>query len=145
MSQKTQFHVGVIITLYNDNGEILMAKRAPQKTHAPNTWENISGAVEAGEQPIEALKRELAEELGGSVKYKIGPVYNTFQTTLQNGRNIIGISFLCEYLGGQIKLNPEHTDYCWISLPEAINLTKTQGLKDEFKNLLELHPKIFEK
>ena len=140
---KATFHVGVIISLYNSKGQILLAKRAPFKTHAANVWENISGGVEAKEQPIEALDREMCEELGESVKYRVEDIYNTFQTILQNDRNIIGICFLCEYLGGEINLNEEHTEYKWVSLDEAIQLTDTLGLKEEFKLLKEKYPKIF--
>lgn len=142
-SQKALFHVGVVITLYNDKGQILLAKRAPFKTHAPNVWENISGAVEEGEQPVEALQREIREELGEFVQYKIGDVYNTFYTKLQNGRDLIGISFLCHYLGGEISLNREHTEYKWVTLGEAIELTKTEGLKKEFASLKSSYPNIF--
>lgn len=140
---KATFHVGVVITLYNQEGQILLAKRAPFKTHAAGVWENISGAVESGEQPIETLKRELAEELGQKVKYEIGPVYNTFYAKLDNGRDIIGISYLCRYLGGEIELNQEHTSYRWVSLVEATKLTATPGLKAEFAGLGLKYPEIF--
>lgn len=141
--EKTTFHVGVIITLYNDEGKILLAKRAPFKTHAANVWENISGAVEAGEQPLEALERETREELGPDVRYQVQQVYNTFQTVLQNGREIIGISYLCKYLGGEITLNEEHTEYRWVTIEEAIDLTDTLGLKQEFTDLAQNYPHLF--
>ena len=140
---KPTFHVGVIITLYNDQGQILLAKRSLFKTHAPGVWENLSGAIEMGEQPVEALKRELAEEIGAKVKYQVGPVYNTFYGKLQNDRHFIGISFLCHYLSGNITLNQEHTDYQWVSLDQAIHLTTTPGLKQEFKNLKSSHHHLF--
>lgn len=141
--QKTTFHVGVIISLFDNKGRILLAKRSPVKTHAAEVWENISGAIEAGEQPLDALKREMAEELGDDIKYEIGQIYNTFQTKLENGREIIGISYLCKFLSGDIKLNEEHTEYKWASLDEAIEMTETSGLKEEFAGLKRKYPDIF--
>lgn len=142
--KKATFHVGVVVTLYNKKGEVLMAKRAPFKSHAANAWENISGAVEHGEQPEEALKREVAEELGENVRFEIEGVYNTFQAKLENGRDLVGISFLCRFLGGEVELNEEHTEYRWVKLDAAIKLTKTKGLKEEFKYLKYRYPKIFD-
>lgn len=143
VKKKATFHVGVVISLYNSKGEILLAKRSPFKTHAAGVWENISGAVEAREQPVEALLREVAEELGEEVEIQIGPIYNTFQTRLENGRDIIGISYLCKYLRGEIKLNHEHTEYQWVRLEDAIDITQTKGLKDEFRLLKEKYEHIF--
>lgn len=138
-----RFFVGVICALYNNQGKILMAKRSLTKSHAAGVWEPISGGVEAGEQPIEALKRELREELGSQIQYEIGPIYNTFQTRLDNGKDIVGISFLCQFLGGEIQLNHEHSEFRWMSIDEAIELTTTQGLKDEFSILKSNYPNLF--
>jgi 8-oxo-dGTP pyrophosphatase MutT (NUDIX family)/NTP pyrophosphatase (non-canonical NTP hydrolase) len=130
LKTKAQFELAIVISLLNQQDQILMAKRAPFKTHAANVWENISGAVEAGESPLDTLKREIKEELG-AINYQIIEPYNTFKTRLDNGREIIGISYLCRYLDGEITLNPEHTEYKWVNLDEAIGLTVTPGLKQE--------------
>ncbi|WP_051906550.1 Nudix family hydrolase [Methylomarinum vadi] len=52
--------VGVIV---DDVGRILIAKR-PDHLHLGGLWEFPGGKVEAGESVNEALRRELAEELG---------------------------------------------------------------------------------
>ncbi|MEO5573395.1 MAG: Nudix family hydrolase [Gammaproteobacteria bacterium] len=49
--------------IFNDRGEILLALR-PAHAHQGNLWEFPGGKVEAGEEILTALKRELREELG---------------------------------------------------------------------------------
>jgi len=53
----------VAAVIYNDAGEILIAKR-PTDKHQGGKWEFPGGKVEAGESSAAALQRELEEELG---------------------------------------------------------------------------------
>ncbi len=50
-------NVGIIVA--NDSGKVLWARRAGE-----NAWQFPQGGVEAEETPLEALYRELAEEVG---------------------------------------------------------------------------------
>ena len=52
--------VGVI---FNDNQEILIAKRSKDQ-HQGNKWEFPGGKIEDNETSLEALSREISEELG---------------------------------------------------------------------------------
>ena len=47
----------------HDNGSVLLAERPAGKPWS-GYWEFPGGKVEANETPLEALKRELKEELG---------------------------------------------------------------------------------
>ena len=53
--------------LVDADGRILIAERPPGK-HMAGLWEFPGGKVEAGERPEDTLIRELAEELGITVK-----------------------------------------------------------------------------
>lgn len=49
--------------LVNDDGDVLMARRPPGRI-AAGYWEFPGGKIEPGEAPLDALARELFEELG---------------------------------------------------------------------------------
>jgi 8-oxo-dGTP diphosphatase len=53
----------VAVALVDVDGRVLLAQRPPGKSMA-GLWEFPGGKVHAGENPEEALIRELAEELG---------------------------------------------------------------------------------
>ena len=54
----------VHIWIVNDNNELLLQKRSPYKTTFPNLWAvSVSGHVMAGETSIQAVIREVKEEL----------------------------------------------------------------------------------
>ena len=58
------YHLVVNIWVVNSNGELLVTLRAPEKEQYPNLWENQGGSAQAGEESLDAAKRELFEETG---------------------------------------------------------------------------------
>jgi 8-oxo-dGTP diphosphatase len=62
----TAIHV-VAGALFDTQGRVLIAQRPPGK-HMAGGWEFPGGKLDAGEQPFNALVRELHEELGVTVR-----------------------------------------------------------------------------
>jgi mutator protein MutT len=56
-----RFTVTAGALIFNDAGEVLLLKH---RFRAGSGWGLPGGFLEAGEQPLEALKRELREEIG---------------------------------------------------------------------------------
>lgn len=61
-----QKKIPVVCGIIEHNGRILAAKRNSSQTNA-GLWEFPGGKVNDGELPSDALKREIAEELGISI------------------------------------------------------------------------------
>ncbi len=78
-------------------GQFLIAKRAPGGAYG-GCWEFPGGKVELGETPQDALKRELAEELG--IVVEIGDVQSVAFDENED-RELILMVFLCEHVSGE--------------------------------------------
>ena len=61
--QHTEVAVGI---LFRDDGAMLLSTRPPGKPYA-GYWEFPGGKLEAGETVVQALRRELVEELGVTI------------------------------------------------------------------------------
>ena len=61
--QAPQHHDVVAAVLVRD-GRVLLCHRHPDRRWYPNVWDVPGGHIDHGESPIDALVRELREELG---------------------------------------------------------------------------------
>lgn len=72
-------YVGVDVILLDDQGRILLMKRAKRERSFPDTWGLVAGFVERNETAEEACRREAREEIGveiGAVRFT-GRIYST--------------------------------------------------------------------
>ena len=76
-------------------GKILIAQRPEGKISA-GLWEFPGGNIEAGEGPVEALRRELAEELGIIVS-DVDPI------SFANDAQLVLLLFACTVWEGELE------------------------------------------
>ena len=72
------YHLVVLVLLQNDNGELLITRRAPTKGY-PNMWEVTGGSALAGDDSLHAALREMREETGIELDPACGRVVATEQ------------------------------------------------------------------
>ena len=72
------------------------------------------GRVEADEDLVNSLYREISEETG--LKVEILDPFAQWSFMKNPGFLISGITYYCKYLAGTVELSPEHSEYNWISL-----------------------------
>ena len=90
------------------------------------------GRAEEGEEEIpieEILKREIEEEIGKNVKYKIGKLI--FQHYRRVNKPYVLVSvYEGEYLSGDIELSSEHLGYEWIN-PKTYHFKKEEFFSEK--------------
>ena len=109
-----------------EEGKILMTRRLAD-AHLANSWEFPGGKVELGEDPIEALHRELEEELAVQVDrvsiFSVGHhVYDvTKSPESPRGKDVILLVYEC-YLSEGEPQKIGVSDYAWLSPAEVCQL-----------------------
>ncbi|HVN74695.1 MAG TPA: (deoxy)nucleoside triphosphate pyrophosphohydrolase [Thermoanaerobaculaceae bacterium] len=86
----------VAAVVQRGDGRFLLARRLPG-SHLGGLWEFPGGAVEPGETPEEALRRELVEELGVAITVE-GPM--TFAFHRDDERDVLLLFHRCAIAAG---------------------------------------------
>lgn len=147
MEKNANFQVSLKVILKNKKGEILCLKIADRYLMA-GFYDMPGGRISENEirEPYEKIiKRELEEEIGKKIKYKlcIKPVsvarHIYFSKTLQKEAYILMVFIEALYISGNIEISPEHKKYRWIKLNRN-NLKKlfVRGLLEGMTNYLKL-------
>jgi 8-oxo-dGTP diphosphatase len=104
----------VVAALIVRESTVLICQRTEDQP-MPLKWEFPGGKVEPGEQPGEALHRELEEELG--ILADVGPEVTTVQHTYGNGNAVELRFYLVERFAGEIQ-NRIFQDVRWVRKEE---------------------------
>ncbi|HTZ97654.1 MAG TPA: (deoxy)nucleoside triphosphate pyrophosphohydrolase [Terriglobales bacterium] len=90
----------VVAGLLVKDGKILICQRTKHQT-MPLKWEFPGGKIEAGEQPRDALKRELEEELG--IDAQVEEEVAQFRHRYKTGNAVELRFFVVRRYGGEIE------------------------------------------
>ena len=103
-----------------DGDRVLMCHRHPSRQRYPNIWDLPGGHVEPGEAPVDALVRELCEELGVTVD----PADLEFSATVLPGPGLtVHVWVVRSWSGEPANREPaEHDALGWFSLSEVAEL-----------------------
>lgn len=111
----TRFTVTAGAIIFNDAGQVLLLKH---RFRAGSGWGLPGGFLEAGEQPLDALRRELREEIGFEVGEAQVFAARSFRKPQQ-----VEVLFLCRANGSPQPRNMEIERAEWFylnSLPDGL-------------------------
>lgn len=109
----------VVVGLLRRNKQVLLCHRHPQRRWYPNVWDLPGGHVEPHEDPLDALDRELREELGIAIVRPEEPA--AFQ--LRDGDLRLRGWIIDNWAGEPANLSPdEHDEIAWHSQAEVRRL-----------------------
>jgi 8-oxo-dGTP diphosphatase len=111
----TLLHIGDVVCAIIEREERFLIARRSSGRHLAHKWEFPGGKVEPGESEVEALRRELLEELGVTVEMieRLTPVEHRYPD-----RSLRLIAFRCKIIEGAPQAG-EHEELRWIGIDEA--------------------------
>ena len=126
---------GVSAVVFNDAGEILLGRRSDD-----GRWSLLAGGVDPGEQPADAIVREVFEEAAVDVRVDRVLGLALHPVTYPNGDQCeyLNVWFRCTAVGGEARVNDDESlEVRWFAvdaLPEVnefVRLRIETALKNE--------------
>jgi ADP-ribose pyrophosphatase YjhB (NUDIX family) len=108
-----RFTVGVVGVVRDQEGRVLLVEHL---LHPKTPWGLPGGWLERDEQPDDAVRRELREELGIEVEVS-APILAELHF-----RGHLDLAFSCRLITSQITLNSELLNYQWLETDEMPRL-----------------------
>ncbi len=132
-----QFAIAIKAGIIKDGRLLVIHKTRHEAESDPDPEHRADlpgGRLEFGETPIEALKREIAEEVGLEVAIiQPAAVWSWTKGDLQ----LVGIIYYCRWVSGQVKLSEEHERFEWVTEKELA--ASAWADKDDYLAVLRLH------
>ncbi len=121
------------------NGKILLVKEAPNNEGTnPGLWDLPGGRIAFGEKPIDALRREVREEVGLDIEVE-RPVYlDEWRPKIENlQRQIVGAYVVCRAKSNQVRLSGDHAEFQWLNPRDAQQLPLMTTIKEAIDAYVE--------
>ncbi len=116
----TRFSIGVSGMLFGPDGRVLLLRHTFRHRHP---WGVVSGWVSTGEEPADALRREIREET--SVQATVGPILTIRSDPRGPSLEVV---FIARLVTGSFRPSAETSEGRWIDpatdpLPEGLHPT----------------------
>lgn len=115
-----KFLVGVVGVVLNDAGQILLLKHTYREKYP---WGLPSGWLKRGEQPMEALQREIKEETGMRVE-----VIKPLVVSGDNDWPRVDLVFLCRVIDGFFSASEEVSSARFFNMHEIPEVMPSQRI-----------------
>jgi lipoyl(octanoyl) transferase len=116
------------------DGRILLLRRSPARG---GFWQQVTGRIEAGEEPAQAARRELREETGADAPVEPLGYRHAFALDPSINRvkpgavvTVEETAFVARLPGGfDVRVSDEHAEHAWLSAEEAVSQLRFSGLR----------------
>ncbi len=130
--------VGVGAVIIDDNGKVLLVKRA--QPPGKDLWAIPGGIVKLGETLRNAVKREIKEETG--LEIKVGDILKIFEVIDKDENNKIRyhyiiIDFEARVIGGKLHPSSDALNAKWFSSVELKKIKMTRTTRKLLNKLME--------
>ena len=117
---RPSFQVFAAAVIFDEEQKILLEKLTYQEIHP---WGLPGGNLNYGEEPEDAVVREVKEEIGFDVE-----VRKLLMAKNANAKHIFGLFYWCEIAGGQFSPSPEVSEIKYFA-PDALPDVRPSDLK----------------
>jgi len=111
-------------------GVVLLGSRVPLLLNERDEWELPGGRLEVGEQPEACVAREVAEELGLSVRAEL--LLDAWVYEVLTSRHVLILTYGCILTGGMpytVQVSSEHRDVRLFEIHEMDSLRIPEGYR----------------
>jgi len=112
----TEHYVVAVAAAVFRDGKVLAMRRSPARDAGPGLWETLSGRLRRGEDPADAVGREIAEECGLRVRVWPRPV--TTYHAMRAGEPMVVIVYRADAEPGEVRRTAEHDAHAWLTPDE---------------------------
>jgi len=134
---KDYIGVGGGVLILNKKKEVLLLKRGKNSKNEAGWWCKPGGAVEYGEVAMEAMKREIKDEVGVDIDIW-GILPNTDQILKKEGQHWLAVNYVANIKRGNPKIMEphKHDEIKWFALNKLPKKTTktTRGPVIDFIN-----------
>ncbi|MCP3787979.1 NUDIX domain-containing protein [Micromonospora sp. A3M-1-15] len=111
-----------------ENGAVLLVHRSPTRRAYPDLWDLPGGHVEAGESELQALAREMREELGVQIVAESSSRVGDWHAGSGEDAVQVGVWHIRDWVGAPTNRAPdEHDDIAWVGISELDGLPLVHG------------------
>ena len=125
-----EYHLTVLGVIERPDGKLLITQRVMTKAWAPGWWEVSGGAAQAGEESIDAVRREVREETGIDVTdARGGYVFTYKRENPGEGDNyfVDVYRFVMDVQDKDLELQTEETDGYMFATLDQIRAFAAEG------------------
>ena len=131
----------VVAVIQNAAGEYLICKKPSRRGVFAGQWAIPGGGIEPGERMLDALRREVREEVGLEIQaiqplfFKDGEYPKLYPDGSTKDIYMIFLLFSCRASGEAVQLGEEFEEFAWVRSADLRRYDLNEQTRDTFSRL----------